>query len=131
VASILIVLQRSPCCLLHRTWQTEDQKYRLREQFLGIGGAIATQLHHLGHPTEMFDPKTGYPIFSQPGSLCLDDVAVVKACLGYPTNKTQACNTIIHPEWGNAVYPSVLLSAAPPAIVTQVIQSHTILDCGF
>lgn len=125
VGSVLITIQRPTCNLIERTYATELEKNLLRETFLQWGQAIAAQLHHLGHLAEPFDPKTGRPCFSQPGQLWLDDVAVAHACLGYPTTQIEGCSVILHPEWGSAVYPSIILASAPPEIVTDAIQSTT------
>jgi len=123
VGSVLITIQQPTCNLIERTYATEMQKNLLRETFLQWGGAIATQLRHLGHLAEPFDPKTGRPFFSKPGKLGLDDVAVAHACLDFPTTKVEGCSVILHPEWGSAVYPSILLSSASPEIVTDAVQS--------
>jgi Methylmalonic aciduria and homocystinuria type D protein len=122
VCSVLVVLQSASCDLIVRNRLTELQKQSLRHQFLRWGGAIANQLHQQGYLADMFDPKTGLPTFSKPGSLGLDDVAVVQACLGYDVLQAQGCHLILHPEWGNAVYPSVIVSSAAPKVVNQVIQ---------
>lgn len=121
VASVLVVLQ--PCAyeLLSHTPLVELQKHYLREQFLVFGSAIAHQLEHLGHLAEVFDPRTGEPSRSQPG-LPLDDVAVVRSCLGYPAIVHADCWAIVHPAWGSAVYPSTLLSSAQPSIVQSVLE---------
>jgi len=120
VASILVVLQKSECVLLDRTPETEAQKYQLREQFLKFGCTVVSRLCELGHWAEIFDPQTGWPVLSQPGQLKLDDVAVVQACLGYPLINKGGCLGIHHPEWGSAVYPSILVSSAHPEIVESV-----------
>jgi len=123
VASILIVLQKSQCGLLDRTPETEAQKHQLREQFLKFGRSVVSQLYAMGHWAEMFDPQTGWPVLSDPGQLKLDDVAVVQACLGYPLLNSGGCLGIQHPDWGSAVYPSILVSSARPEIVESVASS--------
>ncbi len=125
VGAVLIVLQRSPCDLAPRSPLTERQKYLLREAFMQTGLAIATQLRQLNYCADPFDPKTGQPLLSQPGSLWLDDVAVIRACLGYPTADRDGCSILLHPDWGSAVYPAVLLSSAPPEQVREVARSVT------
>jgi Methylmalonic aciduria and homocystinuria type D protein len=120
VASVLVVLQPCTCELLSQTPSTELQKHQLRAQFLTFGSTIAHHLEQLGHLAEVFDPRSGAPSRSQPGALPLDDVAVVKACLGYPAIVHSECWAIVHPAWGSAVYPSTLLSSAAPAVVQAV-----------
>lgn len=123
VASVLVVLQQATCALVTPDHQSETQKNVLREQFLQMGTAIAAKLHTLGCAADFFDPKTGCPFFSRPGTLALDDVAVISACLNYPRIKIQDCTILLHPEWGTAVYPSILLSSAKPALLELVTKS--------
>ena len=121
VASVLVVLQQCPCDLLERTSTTENQKQQLRQQFLQFGRQVAGRLQHLGHLADLFDPSTGFPLLSQPGQLWLDDVAVVRACLGYPSTRACGCSVLLHPVWGNAVYPSTLVSSAEPDLMSQIV----------
>lgn len=123
VGTVLIIFQRAACDLNQRSPLTEQQKNRLRLTFIDLGLAIATQLRQLGHFAELFDPQTGHPLLSTPGTLELDDVAVIRACLGYPTLQIDGCSLVLHPAWGSAVYPSVILSSAPPDTVLAVMHS--------
>lgn len=120
IASVLLVLQLAACDLRDRTTTTEAEKQRLRQQFVAFGSTVADRLQQLGYEAELFDPKTGWPMSSPPGQLHLDDVAVVRDCLGYFTHGYRGCSVILHPTWGSAVYPSVLLSSAPPELVAWV-----------
>jgi hypothetical protein len=122
VGSVIVVLQPTGCDLAKRSPATEAQKQQLRQRFLQVGQAIAQHLQAQGHFADLFDPKTGYPVLSPPGSLALDDVAVVKACLGYPINTFKDCCLVLHPHWGSAVYPSVLMSSAAPEWVERAIR---------
>ncbi len=119
IASVLIVLQRADCGLMERSSITETQKHLLRDRFLQIGGAIVTELQDRGYHADLFDPKTGLPMLSQAGR-SMDDVAVVRACLGYGTMEIDGCDILLHPEWGDAVYPAVLVSSAVPTVLEQV-----------
>lgn len=125
VGSVLIALQHSACNLAEQSHRAETQKNLLRETFLQWGQLVASQLRQVGYCTETFDPKTGQPLFSKPGTLWLDDVAVIRVCLGYPTTQVGGCWVIVHPEWGTAVYPSVILSSATPELLRGVANSVT------
>ncbi|MBM0743976.1 methylmalonic aciduria and homocystinuria type D protein [Phormidium sp. CLA17] len=127
IASVLIVLQHAGCGLVERSPITETQKHLLRDRFLQIGGAIAAQLQAQGYHADVFDPKTGLPILSQTGRF-MDDVAVVRDCLGYGTMEIDGCSILIHPEWGNSVYPAVLVSSAVPTVVERV--ASRVIDTG-
>jgi hypothetical protein len=121
VRSILVVLQPVQMELTHRTSETELHKQQLREQFLQFGLQLVETLQALGHSAEVFDPRTGFPLLSQAGLLPLDDVAVVRSSLGYGAMKFGACSTIVHPEWGSAVYPSILMSSAETGTVASLV----------
>jgi Methylmalonic aciduria and homocystinuria type D protein len=123
VQSILIVLQHSEQSLLQRTTATEAEKRRLRQRFMRVGHQLITRLKSQNYQAEMFDPRTGLPLFSPPGTLHLDDIAVVRSTLGYPTHRQGECMTIKHPTWGSAVYPSILVSSAPPEALEQSVTS--------
>lgn len=129
VLSVLIVFQHSPVLLADKTMETEFHKQQLRSQFMQLARHVVLSLKRKGYRAEIFDPRTGYPILSQPGHLRLDDVAVVQKSLGYPLTHTGGCRIIEHPSWGKAVFPSILLSSAEPhvtqAIVTKIMASHT------
>ena len=118
--SILVVLQQCPGAMLSRTLVTEMQKQQRREQFLQFGHQVALELEPMGHLVELFDPATGWPLRSPPGQLHLDDVAVVRAALQYPTVAQGNCTLVIHPDWESAVYPSVLVSSAPIYLLETV-----------
>jgi Methylmalonic aciduria and homocystinuria type D protein len=121
ISSVMIVLQQAQCDFLNQNWFTEVQKQDLRDRFLYWGQAIVNQLHEQGYLADVFDPKTGYPASSKPGTTRLDDVAVVRACLGYDSIHAHNCRLILHPEWGSAVYPAILVSSAPPTSLQKLV----------
>jgi hypothetical protein len=100
----------------------------LRQKFLEFGLAVVESLRQLGHTADLFDPKTGLPVLSQAGSLPLDDVAVVRSTLGYAADQIGQCWTIVHPLWGSAVYPSILMSSAETGMVSALL-SNGLLEC--
>ncbi len=126
VASVLVVLQRPQVALSYDSPEVEADKDRLRSQFIQLGNAIAHQLRNRGHEAEIFDPRTGFPMRSEPGSLPLDDVAVVHSVLGYRVINVGSCREIIHPQWGEAVYPSTVMSSASPSQMAAI--AHQILS---
>ncbi|RDH50640.1 hypothetical protein CBF18_12025, partial [Mastigocladus laminosus WC112] len=87
-----------------------------------FGFDVAFNLRDRGYLTDLIDPRTGYPLLSRPGIVPHDDTAVVKALLNYPVIENR-CRVLVHPEWGMAVYPSILLSAAPPIVIEEAIKS--------
>lgn len=119
---VVVVLQQSCCSLLETTAETEREKQKLREKFMRFGCDVAFNLRDRGYLTDLIDPRTGYPLLSHPGPVPHDDTAVVSALLHYPVIKNQ-CSVLVHPQWGTSVYPSVLLSEAPPDIMEMVMKA--------
>lgn len=122
VQSVLLLLQRSPLPLVDRSPACEQVKQHLRQQFVQMGQAIAHHLEAIGYQTELFDPKTGFPLHSPAGQKQLDDVALVHSTLDYDTCQRGGCHLLIHPTWGKAVYPSTLVSSAPPEVLEVVVR---------
>ncbi len=114
VGSVVLLLQRAPLPLVAPSKSVEVSKTQLRDRALLLGGAAVELLQAQGHLAALFDPKTGLPLFSSRGK-SLDDVAVVQSLLGYRAAREGVCTRIYHPRWGFAVYPTTLLSTAPPA----------------
>ncbi len=125
VLSVLVVLQLCQFAFLERTADTEVCKQQLRQRFIEFGNPIVFQLQEMRHLAEMFDPRTGLPLTLPPGQLHLSDVKVVNSVLGYSIDKSGKCAMIVHPTWGRAVYPSTLVSSAPPYILDNVVKSIT------
>ena len=111
VASILVVLQRSPLPLTHPSWEVEVQKDRLRSQFLTLATSLTAHLQNRGFAADAIDPKSGTPIISHPGRIHHDDVAATVASLGFAVQPGD-CTALVHPNWSTAVYPGILLSSA-------------------
>ena len=123
VLAVVVVLQPCQLVMEDRTLATENYKQQLRQNFIGLGRQVADRLQQLGYQTVLFDPRTGLPLGLPPGSLQLDDVAVACAVLGYGKIHHGSCTMMMHPSWGSAVYPSTLVSSAPPPIVTGVMEA--------
>lgn len=128
VQTVLVVLQRCPITLLDRDLATEQQKDRFRQQFLDLGEGIVTSLQAMHYLADLFDPRTGQPLQSAPGSLRLDDVAVVRSLLGYRSCHQGHCALALHPLWGASVYPSILVASAPPELVEQIARQQIVLE---
>ncbi|MGM3307836.1 methylmalonic aciduria and homocystinuria type D protein [Anabaena sp. WFMT] len=119
---VVVVLQQSRYQLEEKTAQIETEKERLREKFMRFGCDVAFNLRDRGYLTDIIDPRTGYPLLSHPGPVPHDDTAVAKALLDYAVIKNQCC-VLVHPQWGTAVYPSILLSEAPPEMIESVTKA--------
>jgi hypothetical protein len=118
---VVIVLQQAQYELVRTTPQVEQEKERLRERFMRFGFDVVFNLRDRGFLSNLIDPRTGYPLLTPPGEIRHDDTAVVKALLGLPVIRNR-CRVLKHPTWGTAVYPSILLTSAPPKVIKPVLR---------
>lgn len=118
---VVLILQQARCELVESTPEVEREKERLRETFMRFGFEVAFTLRDRGFSSNLIDPRTGYPLLSRPGEIPHDDTAVVKALLGFPVIRNRCC-VLEHPLWGKAVYPSTLLTCAPPEIIKPTLK---------
>jgi hypothetical protein len=123
---VVVILQESRHPLVEVTAVVEREKARLREKFIRFGCDMTFNLRDRGYLTDLIDPRTGYPLLSDPGPTRHDDTAVAQALLNYPVIKNQCC-VLVHPDWGTAVYPSILISEAPPEIMIMVTKSIALM----
>jgi hypothetical protein len=123
---VIIVLQRSHYELVEKTAVVEAEKQLLREQFMRFGLDVSFNLRDRGYLTDLIDPRTGYPLLSCPGQIPHDDTAAVQALLDYPIIKNE-CRVLVHPDWGTAVYPSILISQAPPILIEWMVRQISCL----
>lgn len=124
--SVVIVLQESQFPLIESSPRIETEKQYLRAKFMRFACDVAFDLRENNYLTDLIDPSTGYPLLSRPGQTPHNDTAVVKTLLKYQMISNK-CRVLIHPQWGTAVYPSIIVSAAPKIIIAKTIQSNAIL----
>ena len=120
-AWVVIILQKARFPLLTCSHIVEQEKQRLRERFMRFGVEVAFKIKEQGELADLIDPRTGQPLFSHPGTLCHDDVKVISTLLGFRTAAGD-CTKLFHPQWKNAVYPSIILSSAAPEITASSLQ---------
>lgn len=118
---VVVVLQESRYPLGDTASHIKREKDRLRERFLSFGSDVVRHLRDRGFITDLIDPRTGYPLFSSPGEIAHDDTAAVKALLGFPVIHN-SCSVLEHPNWGSAVYPSILISSASSRAIMPVLK---------
>jgi len=128
LGSAIVLLQRCSMSLSCRTHHTEQEKDLLRDRFFHLGNIIAEALMDRGFEVELFDPKTGVPVRSPKGFIKLDDVAVARAALGYPVRQKGGCIYLVHPQWGDGVYPTTMVSSAPHPVAQKVLDTVIVTE---
>ncbi|ERN42660.1 hypothetical protein KR51_00006150 [Rubidibacter lacunae KORDI 51-2] len=117
-----IVLQQAELSLVQPTPQVNAEKDRLRERFLALGRSLSEGLRARRYGIEIVDPRTGYPHLGRRGDRRHDDVTAVATALNFEVDG-DVCSYLVHPEWGAAVYPSVLFSAADSTILQPLFHA--------
>lgn len=121
VTYIIILLRQSRFSLKQLSSDVAQEKDNLRTKFIRFGCDLIFSLQDHNYQSDLFDPRTGYPLLTRQGEITLDDNAVVEAVLGYPLTSYQNCSLLTHPIWENAVYPSTVVTSAPLEILTPII----------
>ena len=121
VSYLVLFLQRSQISLQESNKRVIAEKDRLRTKFLRMGCNLIFSLCDREYPSDLFDPRTGYPLLSQPGELTFDDSAAIATLLDYPLFSYQNCTLIKHPTWGYSVYPATVVTSATLEVLKSVI----------
>ena len=123
---LVIFLQRSSISFEQSDIEVIREKDKLRARFIRLGCGLIFDLLDRGYQSDLFDPRTGYPLLSQPGELTLDDNAVVKALLNYQAIAYQNCSLLNHPLWGHNIYPATIATSAPQDVLELAIAAMAI-----
>jgi Methylmalonic aciduria and homocystinuria type D protein len=126
ISSIILVLQQSPVPLTTEDPQLESEKEQLRERFLRWAFPRVCQLRDRRFLTDLIDPRSGYPLFSSSGEIRHDDVAAVAAILEWEIAAAGNCRAIVHPQWGTAIYPGIILSTASLSVLQSFLQDPVV-----
>ena len=117
IEQVVLLLQESNLSFKGSEQEVVVEKDRLRTIFLRFGANLIFALQDRGYKSDLFEPRTGYPWLTQPGSMTLDDNAVVEALLNYPAINYKDCSLLNHPRWGDRIYPGTIVTLAPHSIV--------------
>jgi hypothetical protein len=109
---LILFLQQSSISLKDLTREVAGEKERLRTEFIRFGSNLIFALQDQEYRSDLFDPRTGFPLLA-PQNMTWDDNAAVNALLKYPLVSYQQCSLIAHPIWGDYVYPATIATTAP------------------
>ena len=119
---LILFLQQSSVSPQEFTIEVTQEKNSLRANFIRFGCSLIFALQDRQYPSDLFDPRTGYPLLASPG-MTWDDNAAVRASLNYPVINYHQCSLLTHPVWQNNVYPGTIVTSAPFDIVELCTQS--------
>ena len=124
ISYIILVLQQSAVSFRESGDRVALEKDRLRKKLIRFGCNLIFSLQDLGYPSDLFDPRTGYPLLAPQRMIC-DDNAVAKAILNYEAIGEGECSLLIHPIWQHSVYPSTIVTSAPQDVVKLHVENIT------
>jgi hypothetical protein len=114
--------------------EIEDEKNRLLDIFLKIGGFVVKHLKADGHWADLIDPCSGFPLNSRRGPQTYPEVEGSQTVLGYSLMPMGFCTMISHPKWKTSSYPATLFTTAPANLVEDVwrklVTSDTHTGCA-
>lgn len=122
---LILCLQQSSISLAESNDKVSQEKNDLRAKFIRLGCDLVFALQDHQHHSDLFDPRTGYPLLAH-SAMTWDDNAAVTALLNYPVINYHHCSLIIHPLWQDNVYPGTIATSAPLAIVELCLKRITV-----
>jgi len=120
VSYLILVLQQSSVSLKKFTPEVAAEKNALRAKFIRMGCTLIFALQDRGCCSDLFDPRTGYPLLAS-ADLPFDDNAAVKTLLNYPLTDYEGCSLITHPTWGSNVYPGTIATVGDRQRIEQCL----------
>jgi hypothetical protein len=122
---LILVLQQSSISLQASTAAVAREKERLRAEFIRFASGLIFALQDQGYSSDLFDPRTGYPLLASQ-DMAWDDNAAVKALLNYPLVSYQQCSLIAHPIWEHHVYPATAVTTATLSMLESCLKQAII-----
>lgn len=104
----------------HNLKQETIEKDRLLSIFYQMGLAFYSTCKTQQILTEVICPKSGYPLYSAKGKNIFSIQNIVTYHLNSFKKESKSCG-LIHPHWGKAVYPCVIISLAKVEIITPIL----------
>lgn len=121
---LILLLQQSSISLTESTIKVAQEKDYLRAKFIRFGCDLIFALQDHQHQSDLFDPRTGYPLIAHPAKTW-DDNSAVTALLNYPVINYHQCSLLKHPVWQYNVYPGTIVTSAPLDIVELHLKQIT------
>jgi hypothetical protein len=122
--AIAIILFESRLVLDNDNDLIQQEKDHLLLQFLALGERFKRANTDRKLWSDVISPQDGKPLYSEPGDLIFDLVAIVHDALGLSFSRTaKGCKMLDHPLWNNAVYPGLFLAEITPQELNLIINN--------
>lgn len=123
LSNLLVVPTFQKCKYDMVSWDTEIAKEKddRLEDFVRWSTALHQGLKKLGYWSDMTDPASGFPSFSERGRDVYPDVEGCQLLLKYDFQNAGCCKILMHPAWGSKIYPATFFTTAPADILLKTV----------
>ncbi|KAG0306842.1 hypothetical protein BGZ97_000592 [Linnemannia gamsii] len=124
LSGLLVVPTFQRCQHEMVAWDAEIAKEKddRLDDFIRWSTAIHNNLETLGYWSDMTDPASGFPSFTERGRDVYPDVEGCQLLLKYDFQNAGCCKILLHPIWGSKIYPATFFTTAPLNILVKVIE---------
>ena len=127
IQTLVFLFFQSRCPLDGSDLKAEKQeKDRLMKEFYQWGKKFYSLCQAQKIVAEIICPKDGIPLYSSTGSDIFHLSPLVTRHLSGFTQKDDVCS-LIHPQWGQAVYPCLLISRADLVTITSLTMNSEMI----
>lgn len=124
--TVAIVLFQAGVELVAESEAIAREKERLLAQFLLFAETVREASNFY---TEIICPRSGFPLYSQPGEQHFDIVAIAHDSLKIQFQPTgDRCKVLSYLDWQTAVYPCLFIASASPSEVETTLNPHSLFD---
>eukprot|EP00468_Gymnochlora_sp_CCMP2014_P008144 CAMPEP_0167759528 /NCGR_PEP_ID=MMETSP0110_2-20121227/11076_1 /TAXON_ID=629695 /ORGANISM="Gymnochlora sp., Strain CCMP2014" /LENGTH=209 /DNA_ID=CAMNT_0007645929 /DNA_START=166 /DNA_END=795 /DNA_ORIENTATION=- len=114
--------QHCKCDMLEFTEIAESEKDAKLKSFYAWCQALCDELIKKGHWADYIDPCSGYPVIGDGGSSVYNEVEGMQLLLRYRHQQVGMCKVILHPRWGQRIYPASMFTTAPLTVVQEAVK---------
>ncbi|KAF9089152.1 hypothetical protein BGX23_006886 [Mortierella sp. AD031] len=123
LSGLLVVPTFQKCKHEMVAWDAEIAKEKddRLDDFIRWSKALHHRLEKLGYWSDMTDPASGFPSYSERGRDVYPDVEGCQLLLKYDFQNAGCCKVLLHPIWGSKIYPATFFTTAPVDVLVKVI----------
>ncbi|KAF9571269.1 hypothetical protein EC968_000765 [Mortierella alpina] len=124
LSNLLVVPTIQKCNNDMVAWDDEIAKEKddRLDDFVRWATALHDRLKRLGFWSDMTDPASGFPSFSERGRDVYPDVEGCQLLLKYDFQNAGCCKVLLHPSWGSKIYPATFFTTAPTDVLLRVVE---------
>ncbi|KAF9951861.1 hypothetical protein BGZ72_006713 [Mortierella alpina] len=124
LSNLLVVPTIQKCNNNMVAWDAEIAKEKddRLDDFVRWATALHDRLERQGFWSDMTDPASGFPSFSERGRDVYPDVEGCQLLLKYDFQNAGCCKVLLHPTWGSKIYPATFFTTAPTDVLLRAVE---------